>query len=149
METHVKSQPNQELSISARSLSSSASSSSSSSTSSSCCYKVTIVPLSFSPVQTKPQGTRPPYDHGTNHNDDQLLENGEVYSMAAGSGIDNIGRLRFIDIMGNGGMEWKNVEERFNQLAFTQNSGPEPLMKWSDFGICIGESGKHLIWKFI
>lgn len=149
METHVKSQPNQELSISARSLSSSSSSSSSSSTSSSCCYKVTIVPLSFSPVQTKPQGTRPPYDHGTNHDDDQLLENGEVYSMAAGSGIDNIGRLRFIDIMGNGGIEWKNVEERFNQLAFTQNSGPEPLMKWSDFGICIGESGKHLIWKFI
>nr|POE60062.1 respiratory burst oxidase like protein a [Quercus suber] len=133
METHVKSQPNQELSISARSLSSS-----SSSTSSSSCYNVTIVPRSFSTVQTKPQGTRPPYDHGTNHDDDQLLENGEVYSMAAGSAIDNIEGLRFIDIMGNGGMEWKNVEERFNQLAFTQNSGHEPLMKWSDFGICIG-----------
>ena len=142
METHVKSQPNQELSISARSLSSS-------STSSSSCYNVTIVPLSFSPVQTKPQGTRPPYDHGTNHEDDQLLENGEVYSMAAGSAIDNIEVLRFIDIMGNGGMEWKNAEERFNQLAFTQNSGPEPLMKWSDFGICIGESEKHHIWKFM
>lgn len=119
MEMHVKPQPcTQEPSISARPLSSS---SSLSSTSSSC--SATIVPLCFSPVQTKPQGTH-----------DQLLENGEV-SMAAGSGIEG---LRFIDIMGNGEMEWNDVEERFNRLALTQNVGPEPVMKWSDFGFCIG-----------
>lgn len=69
--------------------------------------------------------------------------------MAAGSGIEE---LRFIDIMGNGEMEWKDVEERFNQLALTQNVGPEPVMKWSDFGFCIGEtesSEKHQFWKFM
>ncbi|KDP26234.1 hypothetical protein JCGZ_22480 [Jatropha curcas] len=40
-------------------------------------------------------------------------------------------RLRFIDI------EWKEVEKRFDRLAFT-GKAPEPVVKWSDFGFCIG-----------
>jgi respiratory burst oxidase len=128
METHVESQTAQDPFASALSLSSSPSSSSSSSSSS---FSPSInVPLSLSQFLTEHQGTGPPHD-GT-----QLLQNGEA-SMAE-SGIEG---LRFIDIMGSGGMEWKDVEERFDGLAFTTN-GPEPVVKWSDFSFCIGKNHK-------
>ncbi|KAF2289295.1 hypothetical protein GH714_034244 [Hevea brasiliensis] len=39
--------------------------------------------------------------------------------------------MRFIN------KEWKDVEKRFEQLASAGN-GPEPVVKWSDFGFCIG-----------
>ncbi|KAE8124446.1 hypothetical protein FH972_019331 [Carpinus fangiana] len=117
METHVESQTAQDPFASALSLSSSSSSLSSSSSS----FGPGInVPLSLSQFLTEHQGTGPPHD-GT-----QLLQNGEA-SMAE-SGIEG---LRFIDIMGSGGMEWKDVEEQFDRLAFTTN-GPEPVVKWCD-----------------
>lgn len=46
--------------------------------------------------------------------------------------------LRFIDLTSNGGMGWKDVEDRFDRLAFAQCQ-IEPVLKWSDFGLCIGE----------
>lgn len=46
--------------------------------------------------------------------------------------------LRFIDLTSNGGMGWKDVEGRFDRLAFAQCQ-IEPVLKWSDFGLCIGE----------
>lgn len=39
--------------------------------------------------------------------------------------------MRFTD------SEWKEVEKRFNRLASAGN-GPEPVVKWSEFGFCIG-----------
>ncbi|KAJ7978730.1 Respiratory burst oxidase [Quillaja saponaria] len=42
-----------------------------------------------------------------------------------------------IDFLGHSGMEWKDVEERFNQVSSTRK-GIEPVLKWSDFGFCIG-----------
>ncbi|XP_062170231.1 respiratory burst oxidase homolog protein F-like isoform X2 [Alnus glutinosa] len=121
METRVESSQT----ASARSLSSSPSSSSS--------FSASIVPLiSYSPVQTTDdQGTTVPAHDGS-LGSTQLLQNGEV-SMAE-SGIEG---LRFVNVTGSGGMEWKDVDERFDRLALTKN-GPEPVVNWSDFGFCIG-----------
>jgi hypothetical protein len=123
METRVESSQT----ASARSLSSSPSSSSS--------FSASIVPLiSYSPVQTTDdQGTTAPAHDGS-LGSTQLLQNGEV-SMAE-SGIEG---LRFVNVTGSGGMEWKDVDERFDRLALTKN-GPEPVVNWSDFGFCIGEN---------
>jgi hypothetical protein len=130
METRVESSQT----ASARSLSSSPSSSSS--------FSASIVPLiSYSPVQTtEDQGTTVPAHDGS-LGSTQLLQNGEV-SMAE-SGIE--GLIRFVNVTGSGGMEWKDVDERFDRLALNKN-GPEPVVKWSDFGFCIGEN--HNIFFF-
>ncbi|KAK7330292.1 hypothetical protein VNO77_24482 [Canavalia gladiata] len=46
--------------------------------------------------------------------------------------------MRFInDIVCHNGMEWKDVEKRFNQVAQT-GSCPEPVVTWLEFGFCIG-----------
>lgn len=120
----------QEPDVSMRSLSSSSSSSTSSSSSAASSCSASIVSSAFSPVQTEHHGT------GPTHNRIQLRENGEV-SMAKS---DIEGLVSPIDIMGNGGMEWKDVEERFNLLASNENNGFEAEVKWSDFGFCIGEN---------
>ncbi|KAK4835067.1 hypothetical protein QYF36_004798 [Acer negundo] len=36
------------------------------------------------------------------------------------------------------GFEWTDVEDRFDRLASTTRNGTEPVLKWSDFGFCIG-----------
>ncbi|WVZ13062.1 hypothetical protein V8G54_017592 [Vigna mungo] len=44
----------------------------------------------------------------------------------------------FIDgFVGQSGMEWKDVEKRFDQVARTVRSS-EPVVRWSEFGFCIG-----------
>ncbi|XP_060671302.1 respiratory burst oxidase homolog protein D-like [Ziziphus jujuba] len=47
--------------------------------------------------------------------------------------------LIFIGITGHGcgAVKWKDIEKRFNRLALIRNSH-EPVVKWSDFGFCIG-----------
>lgn len=35
-------------------------------------------------------------------------------------------------------LDWTTVEHRFDRLASARN-GPEPVVKWSDFGYCIGK----------
>lgn len=59
-----------------------------------------------------------------------LLENEEAYSIADSG-------LRF-----NIGMEWRDIKKRFELLAFATN-WLEPVLKWSDFGFCIGEKINH------
>lgn len=54
--------------------------------------------------------------------------------------------FRFINdvVVGDGGiMEWKDVEKRFDQLAWTGN-GTEPVVTWSEFGFCIGENNRKV-----
>ncbi|XP_077230452.1 respiratory burst oxidase homolog protein F-like [Tasmannia lanceolata] len=49
----------------------------------------------------------------------------------------SIQRLRFIDQLTNGRMEWKEVEERFDRLASTE-PGRVPVVSRLDFASCIG-----------
>ncbi|KAJ4974175.1 hypothetical protein NE237_007349 [Protea cynaroides] len=63
-----------------------------------------------------------------------LSPNRNESQLAAGISIE---RLRFIDRMAHGGMEWKDVEERFNRLAST-TAGSVPVVNRSDFAFCIG-----------
>ncbi|KAJ4824015.1 hypothetical protein Tsubulata_046172, partial [Turnera subulata] len=91
--------------------------STSSSSSSSSSVGVRVFPLSFSP-ETRAMQVTNRLDHGP--------EKGE--EPAAGLVIE---RLRFIDI------DWQEVETRFDRLASTRK-GPEPAVKWSDFGFCVG-----------
>ncbi|XP_031253692.1 respiratory burst oxidase homolog protein A-like [Pistacia vera] len=88
-------------------------SSSFSSTSSSCS-----VPFSFSPALT----AGPPWRH-VEPNGDQ-----DHYSSVAGFGVTG---LTFTEL------DWTTVEHRFDRLASTRNV-PEPVVKWSDFGYCVG-----------
>ncbi|KAL5813375.1 hypothetical protein ACOSQ3_024135 [Xanthoceras sorbifolium] len=93
--------------------------SSSSSSSSSSYSSASVVPLSSSPEQrTGLQGTL--YR-------EHLQANGES-SVAR---LMKIRQLRFTDI------EWTQVEDRFDRLASSRN-GTESVLKWSDFGFCIG-----------
>jgi hypothetical protein len=64
----------------------------------------------------------------------------------AESGIE--GLIRFVNVTGSGGMEWKDVDERFDRLALTKN-GPEPVVNWSDFGFCIGENHNFFFTIFV
>lgn len=104
----------------------------SSSSSSSNYFNASIIPLSFSPEQTN-------IKHGTQwfqaeNQWTNLAQNGEA-SMARAS----VELPRFICISDHGGgVEWKDIGKRFDRLAFTRN-GLEPVVKWSDFGFCIGE----------
>ncbi|KAK6925109.1 Ferric reductase transmembrane component-like domain, partial [Dillenia turbinata] len=45
--------------------------------------------------------------------------------------------LRFINQATAGGLQWKEVENRFDRLAST-GSGPVPVIESSEFGFCIG-----------
>ncbi|KAL5544619.1 hypothetical protein UlMin_008403 [Ulmus minor] len=107
------------------------SSSSFSSTSSSSGRSESLIPISFPPVQTGTNRTK-----GSSFQNQWcfLPGNGEA-SMAGGSTKE---WLRFFGIMGNGGVEWKEVENRFDRLAMADGNGSEPVVKWSEFGICIG-----------
>ncbi|KAH7528865.1 hypothetical protein FEM48_Zijuj05G0123200 [Ziziphus jujuba var. spinosa] len=100
--------------------------SSSSSSSSSSSFTASIVPLSFSPDQKSQHQSE-----GQQAEDQRpyLQENGEA----------SMEFLRFISIPGHGGgaVKWKDIEKRFNRLALIRNSH-EPVVKWSDFGFCIG-----------
>ncbi|XP_021286943.1 respiratory burst oxidase homolog protein A-like [Herrania umbratica] len=88
-----------------------------SSSSSSCSSSsASVVPLTCSPVEQ----TALPYRLGSRRISVVSLSDCE--------------RLRFVDTAGS---EWRNVENRFNRLATTVN-GHEPVVKWSDFGSCIG-----------
>lgn len=104
-------------------LSSCSSSSCSSSSSSSPSCSACVVPLACSPVQ----GTvTVPFSAGWNRR----------YREASGenliTGLETI-PLRFTNL------EWTDVEARFDRLAYTKN-GTEPVIKWSDFSFCIGET---------
>ncbi|KAI4343958.1 hypothetical protein L6164_011244 [Bauhinia variegata] len=55
--------------------------------------------------------------------------------LVANEAIQGVGLTNIL--VGLSGMEWKDVEKRFNQLASTGN-GIEPVVKWSEFGHCIG-----------
>jgi respiratory burst oxidase len=60
--------------------------------------------------------------------------------VAENEAIEDMGMRFFNDIFGHGGIiEWKDVEKRFNLVAWTGN-GPEPVISWSEFGFCIGEN---------
>ncbi|KAK9926111.1 hypothetical protein M0R45_023359 [Rubus argutus] len=76
------------------------------------------MPLSFSPVWTESDKTEPL----------QAMNQEEA---------SDIEWLRFIDLTSNGGMGWKDVEDRYDRLAFAQCQ-IEPVLKWSDFALCIG-----------
>ncbi|GMJ05804.1 ARABIDOPSIS THALIANA RESPIRATORY BURST OXIDASE HOMOLOG F, respiratory burst oxidase protein F [Hibiscus trionum] len=108
-------------------------SSSLSSSSSSC--SASFVPLPFSPVQ-QAAGSAP---NRLLHR----LESGGMLSLVSWSNDGE--RLRFVDTEGN---EWRNVENRFDRLASTAygGNGPQRVVKWSDFGACIGmrESGEFV-----
>lgn len=111
----------------------SSSSSSSSSTSSWAAEKNAL--LSSCPVRT---GSKAP-PHEQEQQQPHVAE------------IEAVQRRVFIDdIVGHSGMEWNDVENRFNQLAST-GTGPEPVVKWSEFGSCIGENRKviHFMYHLI
>ncbi|KHN48740.1 Respiratory burst oxidase like protein F [Glycine soja] len=55
-----------------------------------------------------------------------ITENEEIQGVGFINGI--VGRI---------GMEWKDLEKRFDQVARTE-SGAEPAVTWSEFGFCIG-----------
>lgn len=105
------------------------SSSSSSSASSSC--SASVFPLPFSPLQQT--AGSPPYRPL------RTSESGEMLSLAGWSHDGE--RLRFVDAEGN---EWGNVVNRFNQMAAVKGcrNGHQEVVKWSDFGSCIGEGKK-------
>ncbi|KAF5933932.1 hypothetical protein HYC85_030103 [Camellia sinensis] len=63
----------------------------------------------------------------------ELHGNGEAE--VAGMAIE---RLRFVDEGVDGGLGWKDVEERFDRLAKV-SPGPVPVVNAVDFGYCIGE----------
>ncbi|PON69705.1 Respiratory burst oxidase [Trema orientale] len=119
MEVHnvLESQTIQELPpFATNSLSPSSSSSSfSSSSASSSASSFSGVPLiTYSPVQTELNGTEGNVESSFNE------------------------WFRFFGIMGNGsGIEWKDIENRFDRISVTANAS-EPVLKWSDFGFCIG-----------
>ncbi|KAK7265862.1 hypothetical protein RJT34_33486 [Clitoria ternatea] len=54
---------------------------------------------------------------------------------AENEAIEGVGFIN--GIVGQSGMEWKDVEKRFDQVAWTGN-GTEPVVAWSEFGFCIG-----------
>lgn len=126
MEAHAQLQTPHQPSVSALSPSSSSSPSCSAS----------VVPLSFSPVWTEPHGDKTEPLQAALNRQYYMAENGGEASTAGSA--TKTQWLRFVGTMGNGGMEWKGVEERFDRLALTGN-GVEPVIKWSDFGLCIGE----------
>ena len=128
MEVHnVESQSHthQELPFTKNSLSPSSSSSSFSSSSSSASFFGAVPPITFSSVQTEITGEEVPH---------YVPENGESSKLGSSNEW-----FRFFGIMGNGsGIEWKDIENRFHRISIT-NNGSEPVLKWSDFGFCIGE----------
>ncbi|PPD72471.1 hypothetical protein GOBAR_DD30619 [Gossypium barbadense] len=76
-----------------------------------------------------------------------MSESGGMLSLAGWSHDGE--RLRFLDAEGN---EWGNVVNRFNQLATVKGgrNGHQEVVKWSDFGSCIGmgetaEFGKEVL----
>lgn len=105
---------------------------SSSFSSSSNSFSSSIVPLSFSPFQTNIQHKT----HWSQAENQRAYssENGEV-SMARAS-------MELMIFNGKtdpgGGVKWKDIEKRFHRVAFSRNT-LEPVVKWSDFGFCIGE----------
>ncbi|KAI9088376.1 hypothetical protein K1719_029825 [Acacia pycnantha] len=46
--------------------------------------------------------------------------------------------FRLLSFVGHGGLEWKDVERRFDRFASRSRNGNEPVVKWSGFGFCIG-----------
>jgi len=97
-----------------------------SSSSSSCTVENDI--NSFYPVQTGSKA---------------LHEAEQCRHVAENEALEVMG-LRFInDIVGDQGgiMEWKDVGNRFDQVAWTGN-GREPVVSWSQFGFCIGEKNE-------
>lgn len=61
------------------------------------------------------------------------------HHVAQNEAIESMGMRFFNDIFGHGGiLKWKDVENRFDQVAWTGNA-PEPVMSWPEFGFCIGE----------
>ncbi|CAL9031437.1 unnamed protein product [Prunus brigantina] len=125
MEAHAQLQTPHQPSVSALSPSSSSSSSCSAG----------VVPLSFSPVWTEPHGDKTEPLQAALNRQYYMAENGGEASTAGSA--TKTQWLRFVGTMGNGGMEWKGVEERFDRLALTGN-GVKPVIKWSHFGLCIG-----------
>ncbi|GLT47493.1 hypothetical protein SLA2020_211880 [Shorea laevis] len=106
----------------------------------------TVVPIDWSPDR---RITRPLHCL-------RWLENRGAAAVASCS--FSVEWLKFVD---NAGSEWKNVEERFHQIATTRYGARESVVKWSDFGTCIGmrdspEFAKQLLralrggrkWKF-
>ncbi|XP_027368818.1 respiratory burst oxidase homolog protein A-like [Abrus precatorius] len=64
---------------------------------------------------------------------------GEQSQITENEAIQGVGLMN--GIVGQNGMEWKDVENRFDQVAWTGN-GTEPVVTWSEFGFCIGEKRK-------
>ncbi|XP_057416536.1 respiratory burst oxidase homolog protein A-like isoform X2 [Lotus japonicus] len=95
---------------------SSSSSSCSFSSSSSSSWTAEYVLQSLSPVRTG-------------------FDDSPLHEVAENEAIQSIGFLN--DIVGQGRMEWKEVEKRFDRVAWT-GGGPEPVVAWSEFGFCIG-----------
>ncbi|KAE9601917.1 hypothetical protein Lal_00040969 [Lupinus albus] len=120
MGRHLKSQKAHDHSLIAlfNSTPSSSSSSSSLSSSSSSWY-VESIHLSSNPVQT---GSK-------------VSDEGDQVEVTENESIQGMGIMN--DIGGGSILEWKDVENRFDQLAWTGNR-PEPVIKWSEFDFCIG-----------
>lgn len=100
--------------------------------SSSSSYNATIVPITttFSPDDDEPKRKTVDDHH-------PVLANGDHYDDQERCLV--IEKLRFLGTSSNGGMEWNHVENRFDRLALhSDGSSDEPVVKWSDFGFCIG-----------
>lgn len=90
-----------------------------------------VVPVSFLPVHTGSLAgsrTSPPETAKRRH----LREDG-----VASAAEMAIRRLRFIDNFVSEGMDWKEVEQRFDGLALNR-PGLAPFVRVSDFSYCIG-----------
>nr|DAD35041.1 TPA_asm: hypothetical protein HUJ06_005681 [Nelumbo nucifera] len=120
--------------------SSSSSSLSSSSSSSPYVDGARVVPLSFSPTQNWSLSLQRTFSGTFSLDDESQLADNHRHSpenlvpTVAGLAIE---RLRFIDQVASGGMEWKDVEDRFDRLSSTK-CGSVPVVDWSDFAYCIG-----------
>ncbi|KAM6593858.1 hypothetical protein CsatA_001561 [Cannabis sativa] len=128
MEVHnVESHILQELPFTKNSLSPSSSSSSLSSSYSSSAgsSSFSVVPvITLSPAQTELNGAENPH-YIPGNSDSSKLDSFNEW-------------LSFFGIMERDSeIEWKQIENRFDQISIAAN-GSEPVLKCSDFGFCIG-----------
>ncbi|XP_028763556.1 respiratory burst oxidase homolog protein A-like isoform X1 [Neltuma alba] len=107
-----------------RSSTSSTSSSSTSSYSSWTPDEDAILPLSSPPARTGSEALPQELDRP------KVAENGAIRGMGLG--------FRLVSFSGHSGLEWKDIERRFDQIASRTGNGPEAVVKWSGFGFCIG-----------
>jgi len=134
MDGLVKSKIPHERSLIALFKSSPSSSSLSSSTTTSSSTSWTQVLHSLSSVPTGSKVRHEGDLNATNLSSEQTCS--QIIENEATQGVGFINGF-----VGQSGVEWKDVEKRFDQVARTGRS-TEPVVRWSEFGFCIGENRK-------